>query len=178
MDRRKSTTAFYLETLLMILIFVCIILILTRVFAAARLQSVEARRMTVAVTLAENAAEAALAADSEDDLAGILSGKTQNAPVLTAGDSAGRAVTASFDDHLEPSADGPYRVEITWEPEGRQFVRNRITVCFGTVETPLFTMETGSYKPGLPEPAPGAESPDGNLADNIVAGAAGSGEGV
>lgn len=167
MNRRKGITAFYLETILMILIFVCVILILTRVFAAARLESVRAQRTTTAVMLAENAAEAALAAGSEEDLAAILSGRTQNAPVLIAGDSAGKAVTASYDEAMAPSAEGPYLLEVTWEADGKKFVRNTITVRYGTLEEPLYTLETGSYKPDLPEPQPESYEPGGEIVGKV-----------
>ncbi|MBQ6583339.1 MAG: hypothetical protein IJH77_05890 [Mogibacterium sp.] len=157
MTKKKSITAFYLETILMILIFVCVILILTRVFSIARMESVRAERTTTAVLLAENAAEAALTADSEEDLAGILQGTMENAPALGSGDAAGKMVTASFDEDLTPSENGPYRVEVTWETDGWKFVRNTITVRYENEEEAVYVLNTGSYKPKLESSLPESE---------------------
>ena len=62
MKKNGHITAFYLETLLLIVVFIGIILILTQVFGLGRVQSVEAGRLTDAVILAQNAAEAVSAA--------------------------------------------------------------------------------------------------------------------
>ena len=62
--KRQKMLSFYVEALLMILIFVTVILVLTGVFGAARSQSAEAKRLSQAVTLAANAAEAVSAVDS------------------------------------------------------------------------------------------------------------------
>ena len=72
MKRKQHITAFYLETLLMIVVFISIILVLTRVFGSARVQSVEAKQLTSAVTLAQNTAEAVSASRSPEELLQIL----------------------------------------------------------------------------------------------------------
>ena len=51
MKRNHAVTAFYLETLLLIVVFLGIILVLTQVFGLARIQSASARQLTEAVTL-------------------------------------------------------------------------------------------------------------------------------
>ena len=72
MKRKQHITAFYLETLLMIVVFISIILVLTRVFGSARVQSVQAKELTTAVTLAQNTAEAVSASGSPQELQAIL----------------------------------------------------------------------------------------------------------
>ena len=50
MSRERHMTAFYLETVLMVIIFVMVIAVLAQVFGQARLQSREAQRQTAAVS--------------------------------------------------------------------------------------------------------------------------------
>ena len=57
MKKNGHITGFYLETLLLIVVFIAIILVLTQVFGLAQVQSVRAKQLTEAVTLAGNAAE-------------------------------------------------------------------------------------------------------------------------
>ena len=51
-------TAFYVETLVMIVVLMSILLILASVFGMSRNESVRAKRLTEAVTIAQNVAEA------------------------------------------------------------------------------------------------------------------------
>lgn len=82
MKRKQHITAFYLETLLMIVVFISIILVLTRVFGSARVQSVEAKDLTTAVTLAQNTAEAVSASHSPQELQELLEGDDKNSLLL------------------------------------------------------------------------------------------------
>ena len=66
MKERGHNTAFYIETLVMILVFVVIILVLTKVFAIAKTDSTEAQRLTDSVSIAQNAAEVVQASESRD----------------------------------------------------------------------------------------------------------------
>ena len=59
MKRRTQLTAFYLETLIMIVIMIGILLVLTQVLGSSRRQSAQAKRVTEAVTIAQSVAEAA-----------------------------------------------------------------------------------------------------------------------
>ena len=52
MKKNGHITGFYLETLLLIVVFIAIILVLTQVFGLAQVQSVRAKQLTEAVTLA------------------------------------------------------------------------------------------------------------------------------
>ena len=69
---RKHITSFYMETLLLILVFVAVILILTQVFGAARVSGTAAADLTRAVRLAANAAEAVSASDRSEERARCL----------------------------------------------------------------------------------------------------------
>ena len=146
MKGQRHMTAFYLETVLMVIIFVLVISVLAQVFAQARTHSEEARRMTNAVCLAQNAAEAVAAAGSGDVLAGLLdedgntviqaedqeSAKTGDAQA--ASDAKGMkvneaaVVTAFYDRDMHPvefhkdalkkaGIEEGLKVEITWEPQ-------------------------------------------------------------
>ena len=66
MKKYSHITGFYLETLILITVFVSIILVLTQVFGLAQLQSTRARQLTGAVALAGNAAEEVSASISEE----------------------------------------------------------------------------------------------------------------
>ena len=108
---RKQITAFYLETLLLIAAFTAVLLVLTGVFSIAKNQSAQANRLTQAVMLAQNAAEAVAASDSIETLQGLLNAEEdlyQNGKSLTVYE------------------DG-YQVNITWEPEAN-VVNSHITV--------------------------------------------------
>ena len=59
MKQRRHLTAFYLETLIMILVVVGILIVLTQVMGSSRNQSARAKRLTEAVVIAQNTAEVA-----------------------------------------------------------------------------------------------------------------------
>lgn len=70
--RRGQLTAFYLETLIMIVIMIGILLVLTQVLGASRAQSARAKRLTEAVTVAQSVAEASAKTDNLSDLEYLL----------------------------------------------------------------------------------------------------------
>ena len=109
--KKHQITAFYLETLLLIAVFIAIILVLTQLFGASRAQSRDAVRLTNAVILAENAAEAVSASRSPEEVARLLDegGNTR----LENG-----TVEAGYRTDMTPDAgDSPaLRVTVTWEP--------------------------------------------------------------
>ena len=101
MRKNGQVTAFYLETLLLILVFIAIILVLTQVFGLGRMQSAEAKGLNDAVTLAQNAAEAVAASESAEELLGLLNTSDNAAPLA---DTAG--VSARYDASLRPDPSG------------------------------------------------------------------------
>ena len=146
MRERSSVTGFYLETLLLIVVFLSVILVLTQVFGLAQTQSVRAKQLNDAVILAGNAAEAVAACGSPEELLMLLN-ENQNA--LPMPDSAG--VTASYASDLSPQAQGAYRVGVTWLPEICEkgtMIHSVVEVRCGTPEEPVYRLETESFRRG------------------------------
>ena len=137
--KRQKMLSFYVEALLMILIFVTVILVLTGVFGAARSQSAEAKRLSQAVTLAANAAEAVSAVDSLEEAVVLL-------------DEGGSARLA--DGLLEafygpdgspcPEGSGVFRLTVTDEASGggTALLLRSIAVYADGGETLVYTLET------------------------------------
>ena len=125
---RKQITSFYLESLLLIVIFTAILLVLLGVFSGAKVQSARAEQLTQAVILAENAAEAVAAADSVESLQALLDA----------------AESLRLDgDVLSFSSDG-YEVNIIYEPDGAMRY-SAIRVSKGGEE--IYALETADYVP-------------------------------
>lgn len=150
MKRNHSITAFYFETLLLIVVFLAIILVLTQIFGLARMQSASARQLTDAVTLAGNAAEAFSYSDSVDGLLQLMN-EQENAGLLT-GES---GVFACYDASMQPDAGGAFRVEVTWETDPAEaeagaaagsLVHSVVRVLYGGDLREVYRLETASYK--------------------------------
>lgn len=147
MKKHGEITAFYLETLLLILVFVAILLVLTQVFGLGRMQSAEARSLTDAVSLAQNTAEAFAAAESPEELLRLLDAEGC-ASLLP--DTAG--VEARYDAALRPAADGCYLVQTLWlsEPdESGVLVSGTILVFRSSGGEELYRLETAAYHEGV-----------------------------
>lgn len=72
MKKRGEVTAFYIETLVMIVVLIAILLVLTQILGMAKRESVRAKRLTEAVTIAQSAAESLAAAGSLEQVPEIL----------------------------------------------------------------------------------------------------------
>lgn len=141
--KKQQMTSFYIEALLLALIFVGMILVLTKVFGASRAQSTEARQLTTAVTLAANAAEAVSAADDPEALLALL-------------DEGGNARWADGELELGYEADGSpcassspaLRLRVSWEraAEDPNLVYSEIRVYAADVTEPVFRLETAAGK--------------------------------
>lgn len=128
---KKHITAFYFETLLMILVFVAMILVLSGVFGGARARSAEARHLTKAVDIAGSAAEAVAASKSPEELERTL----------------GALGETTREDGKLTLREGEYLTEVTWEPEG-ELAESVITVFWDgrevySLATAVFTGEGG-----------------------------------
>ena len=144
MKDKQHITAFYLEALLMIIVFIGTILILTRVFGAGKAQSGIAKMTTNAVCLAENAAEAVAASESPDDVLRYLN---ENG---NAGEVSDGLIRASYKTDMTPDPAGEFAVDVTWEPEessagGGTMVRSTITVRYENREEPVYVLNTAVY---------------------------------
>ena len=137
---RKHITSFYVETLILILVFVAVILTLTQVFGLAKKQSEEAKLLTSAVTLAQNAAEAFSSAESEEKLLALLD-EGGNA-VLENG-----TVTASYDADMTPDPDGVLMVEVERRAEGISapwYAKGAIRVVRRDTGGEIYSIETAA----------------------------------
>jgi hypothetical protein len=144
MKRNGQITAFYFETLLLIVVFLSIILVLTQVFGMTRQQSAAARQLTDAVTLAGNAAEAVSASADPAELLKLLN-ENGNAEELP--DASG--VKAFYDNEKNPDPQGAYCVQVSWQPEKTArgtMVSSVIQVCHGSSEEPIYSLETASFR--------------------------------
>ncbi len=151
MKQKGHNTAFYIETLLLIVVFIGIILVLTRIFGMARKKSVEAREKTSAICLCQNTAEAFAAAGDSKELLDLLNEK-DNASIEEMGDKKGR-ITAAYAADMTPDPKGSLKVEIAWEPDpsesGNPAGGDRILLQ-GTIQAKkgkkvIYTVTTSSY---------------------------------
>lgn len=139
MKKNGHITAFYLETLLLIVVFIGIILVLTQVFGLSRTQSREAKRLTNSVTLAANAAEAFSAAEEPAELLAFLN-ENGNAAALP--DTLG--VTARYDADMRPDPAGELRVDVCCTVEENSLVQGHIQVFRQGAEAPVYELETAA----------------------------------
>ena len=105
---KKSITAFYVESVLLVAAFTAVLLILSAVFGYARAESRAARRLNSAVCLAENAAEAFAAAPSGEGLLRLLD--EGNAALTETAD--GAVFTARYGADRTPSPTGELVVTV------------------------------------------------------------------
>lgn len=140
MKKQEHITAFYVETLLLILVFIAIILVLTHVFGLGKVQSSRAKLLTNAVCLAENAAEAVAASDSPAAVVRLLD-EGGNVRVLDSG-----LVEADYNSRMEPelTRDPGLRVLISWEPtaEDPRLVNSTISVYGGGKTDAVYELRT------------------------------------
>ena len=144
---KKNITAFYVETLLLVAVFIAILLVLTQVFGAARVQSTQAKLLTNGVRLAENAAEAFSRSDSPETLAALLdqNGNTRRE---------GQTVTAAYDLDMTPNPGGTLHVAVVWDPAAAEtgiLVSGHIQVLRQDTGEQLYALETAVF---LPEVTP------------------------
>ena len=147
MKKQSHITGFYLETLMLIVVFVLIILVLTQVFGLAQMQSTIAKQLNGAVILAQNAAEAAAASETPEELLKLLN-DNDNAVLMA--DTAG--VTACYDSDLNPDAEGNYRVDVTRLPEETEngiLVHSVAEVRCDDAEAPVYRLETERFRTGV-----------------------------
>ena len=126
---KKHITPFYIETLVLVLVFVAVILTLTQVFGMAKKQSEEAKLLTAAVTLAQNAAEAFSVSENDEKLLTLLD-EGGNANL----NSADGAVEAFYGADMKPDRGGVLRVRVE---------RNAVSPFFSEGAIRVFRADTG-----------------------------------
>lgn len=142
--RRRHVTNFYMETLILVVVLVAVILVLTRIFAFSADLSSRAGRLTRAVHLAENAAEAVAASDGIDTLRMLLE---ENGNVQVRQEGADSILSAWYDEDMQPVLDGKFRVEVSWgsEDAARDFAESTVSVYWMEETEPLYVLETAVY---------------------------------
>lgn len=141
--RGHHITAFYIETLVLTVIFIVVILVLMKVFATAGRISSQAKVLTCAVHLAENAAEAVAASDSEETLYTLLN-EAGIGDVTASGTGDTTLFRTQYDGEMDPAAEGSFQVDVTWEPQdGGELVKSGITVYWNGEE--IYTLDTAVY---------------------------------
>lgn len=134
-------TAFYVETLMLIGVFIVIILVLTETFALGRQESARAQALNDAVCISRNTAEAAASSDSKEAMQTLLDAAGEASSV------SGDTVTVHYNTHLEPDPDGRYTVTATWEPraaKGGSMVRTVINVEWSGLN--IYTLKTQNFR--------------------------------
>lgn len=140
MNRR--ITSFYIETLILILVFVAVILVLTQVFGMANKLSQDTKLLTSAVTLTQNASEAFSVSEDNEKLLSLLD-EGGNA-VLENGD-----VTASYRADMTPDLNGLLRVTIERTASEAAFSEGVIRVTRSDTGAELYRVETAAVYTAL-----------------------------
>lgn len=136
--RGKHITAFYMEMLVLVAVFTGMIVILSQVFVTAKEQSAQARVLTDAVCLAENAAELAAVSGSWEGFLALL--KENGA----AWEENGR-LCARYDNDMDPDPKGPFRVDVQWiQQEGLGGAL--VQVYWQDGPQPVYQLETAVYR--------------------------------
>ncbi len=135
---KKHITAFYIETLVLIVVFVSIILVLTHVFGLARTQSVEAKVLTNAVCIAQNAAEAFSASEGPEELAALLDEGGNTALFY-------ESVSARYNLDMTPNPEGVLSLTVTYRSAGPLLESDISVVRLDTEET-VYALETSVFR--------------------------------
>ena len=144
--KRTRNIAFIVELLILFVILLFVIVTITRTFMASRSQSLHARQLTEAVTLAESIAEVTRGLPDQDSAAALL------------GDMEEVQKTAVRDEHTldvsllftgEKGRQDPFEAEIIREEEesaAGRFVTEQIRMYYGGETEPVYELETGWYQ--------------------------------
>lgn len=143
--KKQHITAFYMETLALALIFIAVILVLTKVFAVSGQMSDKARFLTKAVHLAENAAEAFSASHSPEALADLLE---ENGNAMFLEEDGNPMLRVSYDEEMQPTPNGNFLVDVVWVPEDgveKGLVQGVITVHRSDTGEEIYRLKTAVY---------------------------------
>ena len=157
--KHEHITAFYMETILLIVSFVLVILVLTNVFGIGRMESAKARELTDAVRLAETGAEAFAAAEGPAELAQILDegnvtlASTSSQYPVPPKDRLPAIIFAYYDDSLNPVTEenAAYRLIISWDADQKTasgdsvLANGTISVKKSGSEEAIYSLDTAVY---------------------------------
>ena len=141
MDSKRHLTGFYVETLILILVFVFVLLVTSGVFSAAAMKSRDAALLSAAVDISSNGAEAAGASGSPEDLLFLLD-ENGNARAVEGG------VEARYDITGKADPEGELVLFVGWD-DADGFVTCPVTVT--SQDRIIYEIKTGV--------SPGGERP-------------------
>ena len=160
MKKRGEITAFYVETLLMVLVMIGILLVLAKVFGLAKGESVRAKRLTEAVTLAASTAEV-LSAEEDIAAAGEKIG-LEEWTVVPGGantEEAGANQAAASGSGVyrwrrnglfgkQISTEVLYQVKVTRTKVSEDLAEDVIEIFAGGGSEPIYSLEITQFRPG------------------------------
>lgn len=141
---KRHIAVLYIETVLLIVVTLIMVMILSRLFWMAKMRSAQANKLSNAVYLAENAAEAFSAAENVEMLCDLLD-EAGNVCVFPQEEMT--LIEANYASDRKPDAKGALHVQITWQPLETitgTFVKSNITVK--DEEEVVFTMQTAVFQ--------------------------------
>ena len=152
--KRERNIAFIVELLLLFVILLFVIVVITQTFMKSRGQSLYARHLTEAVTLAEEVAEVSASAADLTDAADRFDAMEQ---VQEISSLSGEGLDLVMDFAAENGVHDRYRVELDWLEEkaadgsagasaGSRFVTKQIRVYFAEETVPIYTLDSGDFK--------------------------------
>lgn len=128
----KKNKSFMIELLAMLVVFVFVILVMSKVYARSLAEAQEAKRLNDAVILASNAAEVFLSEEEEEKIRDVLN-ERNNATIE-------EDVIAYYNDDLQPDANGKMKVVIHSEKKD-DFIYGTIRVYYEDRE--VYEIRTG-----------------------------------
>ena len=141
MRRSRGGAAFYVETLLLVLFLLASLTVLVQILGAAKRTSREARELSTAVNIAQNAAELFAASGSQEDFAALLGAeKTARGTLRAAYDVQGGGT--------EDETQGAYVLEAVLDETPRQAGDMRtahFVVTAADGDTVLYELDTQKY---------------------------------
>ena len=141
MRRSRGGAAFYVETLLLVLFLLASLTVLVQILGAAKRTSREARELSTAVSIAQNAAELFAASGSREDFAALLGAeKTARGTLRAAYDVQGG--------WTEDETQGAYVLEAVLDETPRQAGEMRtahFVVTAADGDTVLYELDTQKY---------------------------------
>ncbi len=178
MKKSNHAAAFYMEALLLIVVFVGILLLLVRVYVLGKSMSADAEILTSAVSLAENAAEAA---EHSPSGRAVLAALDQNGNAMIeealGEDLEMSNIYATYGTDRTPQPDGPLTVAVHLEeksvPAGI-WTDIVVTVRMRGREEPVYQIRTAAFRA---EDAGADAAADGSAAAGTAADAAAAGSG-
>ena len=147
MRKTRGTTAFYLETLLLILFLLASLTVLVKVMGTAKQMSRAARELSASAGIAQSAAEQFAASTGDGQLAEMLGAQQAEDGALTAWyDAAGLPLAPA-----QGAGAAAYQLELFLErtPQGTGTMRSvRLVVLRAADGTQLYELYTQKYQPG------------------------------